>query len=168
MCFAGRLHSRAAGRQLQTSAPPAQLALSQRNPYQPTAAVRVPMRTPTQSHLIYELDERGANTLRERGFPCQRAVLRGFAHELMICEVMASFELSAPSVYPPDHLARYSPARDCPTRRRSPNLHIQSLAVTQAHRHAHRRGDRSASFASGTAVADISSPGIEAGAAPSR
>jgi len=46
--------------------------------------------------LIYELDERGARALRERGFEYRRNRAPGsFAHELMVCQIMASFELGA-------------------------------------------------------------------------
>jgi len=46
--------------------------------------------------LIYELDERGANALHERGFEYRRNRVQGsFAHELMVAQIMASFELGA-------------------------------------------------------------------------
>ena len=44
--------------------------------------------------LIYELADKGEHLMQERGFACRRT--RGaanFAHELMVCQVMASFEL---------------------------------------------------------------------------
>jgi hypothetical protein len=44
--------------------------------------------------LIYELDERGSRTLRERGVPSlPKSYHRNFAHELMVAQVMASIEL---------------------------------------------------------------------------
>jgi len=44
--------------------------------------------------LIYELDERGSRTLRERGLPfLPKSYHRNFAHELMVCRIMASIEL---------------------------------------------------------------------------
>src|SRR6266851_1569429 len=46
--------------------------------------------------LIYELDERGARVLQERGFEYERTRSpASFAHELMVCQIMASFELGA-------------------------------------------------------------------------
>ena len=46
--------------------------------------------------LIYELDERGIRVLQERGFEYQRTRSpASFAHELMVCQIMASFELGA-------------------------------------------------------------------------
>src|SRR5713226_7594285 len=46
--------------------------------------------------LIYELDERGARALQERGVEHQRTRSpASFAHELMVCQTMASFELGA-------------------------------------------------------------------------
>jgi hypothetical protein len=46
--------------------------------------------------LIYELDERGARILREHGFEYERTrAPASFAHELMVCQIMASFELGA-------------------------------------------------------------------------
>ena len=46
--------------------------------------------------LIYELDHRGVRVLQERGIAVQRQrVPANFAHELMACQVMASFELGA-------------------------------------------------------------------------
>jgi hypothetical protein len=45
-------------------------------------------------HLVYELDERGAAALRGRGVSVPtKAAHRNFAHELMICRIMASIEL---------------------------------------------------------------------------
>jgi hypothetical protein len=45
-------------------------------------------------HLIYELDERGSRVLKERGlsFP-PKSYHRNFAHELMVAQIMVSFEL---------------------------------------------------------------------------
>src|ERR1700693_2069410 len=44
--------------------------------------------------LIYELDERGARVLKERGLSfLLKTYHRNFAHELMVAEIMASFEL---------------------------------------------------------------------------
>jgi hypothetical protein len=44
-------------------------------------------------HLVYELDERGA-ALRGRAAPAPtKAAHRNFAHELMVCRIMASIEL---------------------------------------------------------------------------
>ena len=44
--------------------------------------------------LIYELDERGARILRERGaLVSQKSYHRNFAHELMVAEITASIEL---------------------------------------------------------------------------
>jgi len=46
--------------------------------------------------LIYELADKGARVMRERGVECQRnRPPASFAHELMVCQVMASFELGA-------------------------------------------------------------------------
>lgn len=46
--------------------------------------------------IIYELDDKGADELRQRGVLCpRRKYLRNFAHELMTCTVGASFELGA-------------------------------------------------------------------------
>ena len=46
--------------------------------------------------LIYELDDRGADVLRNRGLVYSRKkYLRNFAHELMACTVAASFEIGA-------------------------------------------------------------------------
>lgn len=46
--------------------------------------------------LIYELDDRGARILRERGLPClPKTYHRNFAHEFMVCRIMASFEIAA-------------------------------------------------------------------------
>jgi Replication-relaxation len=45
-------------------------------------------------HLVYELDERGVAALRGRAAPApMKAAHRNFAHELMICRIMASIEL---------------------------------------------------------------------------
>jgi Replication-relaxation len=45
-------------------------------------------------HLVYELDERGAAALRARGAAVPpKAAHRNFAHELMICRIMASIDL---------------------------------------------------------------------------
>lgn len=45
-------------------------------------------------HLIYELDERGSRVLKERGLSfLPKSYHRNFAHELMVAQVMASFEL---------------------------------------------------------------------------
>jgi Replication-relaxation len=44
--------------------------------------------------LIYELDERGARMLRDRGLPCStKTYRRNFAHELMVAQITASIEL---------------------------------------------------------------------------
>jgi hypothetical protein len=44
--------------------------------------------------LIYELDERGARVLKERGLPLlPKSYHRNFTHELMVAQIMASFEL---------------------------------------------------------------------------
>jgi Replication-relaxation len=46
--------------------------------------------------LVYELDERGSRVLRERGLSfLAKSYHRNFAHELMVAQVMASFELGA-------------------------------------------------------------------------
>lgn len=46
--------------------------------------------------LIYELDERGTRVLQERGIEHQRTrPPANFSHELMTCQIMASFELGA-------------------------------------------------------------------------
>jgi hypothetical protein len=46
--------------------------------------------------LIYELDERGARVLQEHSFDYERPrSAANFAHELMVCQIMASFELGA-------------------------------------------------------------------------
>jgi hypothetical protein len=46
--------------------------------------------------LIYELDQRGIRVLQERGVSVQRTrTPANFAHELMACQIMASFELGA-------------------------------------------------------------------------
>ena len=43
-------------------------------------------------HLIYELDQRGIHVLQERGVALQRQrAPANFAHELMACQIMASF-----------------------------------------------------------------------------
>jgi hypothetical protein len=45
-------------------------------------------------HLIYELDERGSRTLRERGLSfLPKSYYRNFVHELMVAQVTASIEL---------------------------------------------------------------------------
>lgn len=45
-------------------------------------------------HLIYELDERGSRVLKERGLSfLPKSYHRNFAHELMVSQIMASFEL---------------------------------------------------------------------------
>jgi hypothetical protein len=45
-------------------------------------------------YLIYELDERGARILRERGMDIQpKKYRRNFSRELMVCRTMASIEL---------------------------------------------------------------------------
>ena len=45
-------------------------------------------------HLVYELDDRGARALRERGLPHpQKSYQRNFGHELMVSLIMASIEL---------------------------------------------------------------------------
>ncbi len=45
-------------------------------------------------HLIYELDERVARVLKERGLSfLPKSYHRNFAHELMVAQIMASFEL---------------------------------------------------------------------------
>ena len=45
---------------------------------------------------IYELSEKGIRLMHERGLICQRVrVPTNFAHELMTCQLMASFELGA-------------------------------------------------------------------------
>jgi Replication-relaxation len=44
--------------------------------------------------LIYELDERGSRVLKERGLSfLPKSYHRNFAHELMVSQIMASFEL---------------------------------------------------------------------------
>jgi len=46
--------------------------------------------------LIYELSEKGWAVMHERGLTCQRGrAPASFAHELMACELMASFDLGA-------------------------------------------------------------------------
>src|SRR5205807_9106862 len=46
--------------------------------------------------LVYELDDKGADELRNRGIIYSRnKYLRNFAHELMACTIAASFELGA-------------------------------------------------------------------------
>lgn len=46
--------------------------------------------------LIYELSERGIRLMHERGYSAQRPrAPSNFAHELMTCQLMASFELGA-------------------------------------------------------------------------
>src|SRR6266446_3595054 len=50
------------------------------------------------TRLIYELDDKGADELRNRGLTHSRKkYLRNFAHELMACTVAASFEIAAKS-----------------------------------------------------------------------
>jgi Replication-relaxation len=45
-------------------------------------------------HLIYELDEHGSRVLRERGLSfLPKSYHRNFAHELMVSQITASFEL---------------------------------------------------------------------------
>lgn len=45
-------------------------------------------------HLIYELDERGSRVLKERGLSfLPKSYHRNFVHELMVAQIMASFEL---------------------------------------------------------------------------
>ena len=45
--------------------------------------------------LIYELDDRGARILRERGLSfLPKTYHRNFAHEFMVCRIMASFEIA--------------------------------------------------------------------------
>jgi Replication-relaxation len=47
-------------------------------------------------HLIYELDERGSRLLKERGLSfLPKSYHRNFAHELMVSQIIASFELGA-------------------------------------------------------------------------
>jgi hypothetical protein len=48
------------------------------------------------TRLIYELDDKGADELRNRGLTYSRKkYLRNFAHELMTCTIAASFEIGA-------------------------------------------------------------------------
>src|SRR5258707_13829829 len=48
------------------------------------------------TRLIYELDGKGADELRDRGLTYSRKkYLRNFAHELMACTIAASFEIGA-------------------------------------------------------------------------
>src|SRR6266446_10415867 len=48
------------------------------------------------TRLIYELDDKGADELRDRGLTYSRKkYLRNFAHELMACTIAASFEIGA-------------------------------------------------------------------------
>jgi hypothetical protein len=52
--------------------------------------------TPEANHryLVYELDERGFHALKGRGFSFSpKTYHRNFAHELMVAQIMASFEL---------------------------------------------------------------------------
>ncbi len=45
-------------------------------------------------HLIYELADKGVRIMRERGVECPRGrTPASFAHELMVCQIMTSFEL---------------------------------------------------------------------------
>jgi hypothetical protein len=44
-------------------------------------------------HLIYQLDVRGADTLRAQGISVDCRSHRNFAHEVMACEILASLEL---------------------------------------------------------------------------
>src|ERR1700722_10905740 len=47
-------------------------------------------------YLVYELAEKGARVLEQHGIAYQRGRTPGsFAHELMACQVMASFEIGA-------------------------------------------------------------------------
>jgi hypothetical protein len=47
-------------------------------------------------HLIYQLDERGLRVLEELGVPIPTKLHhRNFAHELMVCRIMASIEFGA-------------------------------------------------------------------------
>src|SRR5262249_32733065 len=46
--------------------------------------------------LVYELSDRGLAALQQQGFQVERSrAPNNFAHELMTCQVMASFELGA-------------------------------------------------------------------------
>jgi hypothetical protein len=46
--------------------------------------------------LIYELTEKGSRVMQERGFEFQRGrAPANFAHEVMLCQIMASFEFGA-------------------------------------------------------------------------
>jgi hypothetical protein len=46
--------------------------------------------------LVYELDERGSRVLKERGLSfLPKSYHRNFTHELMVAQIMASFELGA-------------------------------------------------------------------------
>jgi hypothetical protein len=46
--------------------------------------------------LVYQLDDKGADELRNRGMPYSRKkYLRNFSHELMACTIAASFEIGA-------------------------------------------------------------------------
>src|SRR6266853_1421334 len=50
------------------------------------------------TRLIYELDDKGADELRDRGLTYSRKkYLRNFAHELMACMIAASFQIGATS-----------------------------------------------------------------------
>jgi hypothetical protein len=44
---------------------------------------------------IYEPAENGIRLMHERGLMCQRSPVKTFAHELMTCQLLASFELGA-------------------------------------------------------------------------
>ncbi len=47
-------------------------------------------------HLVYELAEKGARVLQQYGIEYQRVrAPASFAHELMVCQVLASFEIGA-------------------------------------------------------------------------
>jgi hypothetical protein len=44
-------------------------------------------------HLIYQLDARGADIIAAEGIPVARRSHRNFAHEVMVCQILASLEL---------------------------------------------------------------------------
>jgi hypothetical protein len=47
-------------------------------------------------YLVYELADKGARVLQQHGIECQRGrTPASFAHELMVCQVMASIEIGA-------------------------------------------------------------------------